>query len=186
MKFNKILCVDLEATCFKDNIFPEGEQQEIIEIGVAVLDLKTWKIEDNLGILIKPSVGYVSEFCTELTSLTYEQLKREGCANYEQGINRLNNLYGPKQKMWVSWGNYDKWAIERECKRKEVKYPFGSTHFNVKDLYAGVKGLKRGLGLGDAMNKESLPKEGRAHRGYIDARWTAQILREIMKGEIKR
>jgi len=185
-KFDKILCVDLEATCYENGAFPEGEVQDIIEIGVAELNLKTYEITNNQGILIRPNQSTVSNYCTELTSLTYKQLKSEGCPNYAQAINRLIKLYGPKNRAWASWGNYDKWGIERDCKKYAVKYPFGSTHINVKDLYTIWTGRVRGLGLGAALDQEDLSRDGRAHRGYVDAHWVAQIFRHILQGKVLR
>lgn len=185
-RLDRIVCVDLEATCYEDGIFPEGEERDIIEIGVANLDLNTWEITDNEGILIRPLNSKVSEFCTELTSLTYKQLRSEGCPTYAQAISRLIKSYGPKKRIWASWGNYDRWAVERQCKRDDVKYPFGADHWNVKSLYGAWKGIKHGIGLGRALDNEDLPREGRAHRGYVDAYWVAQILRHIMQGKVER
>lgn len=190
VKLDKIICIDLEATCYKDGIFPEGEQQDITEIGVACLNLNTWEITDNKGILIRPNHSKVSDFCTELTSLTYSQLRTEGSPTYVQGIKRFVKMYGPKSRIWASWGNYDRWAIERQCNRTcdccNCKYPLGANHWNVKSLYAAWKGIKHGIYLGTALDNEDLPREGRGHRGYVDAYWTAQILRHIMQGKVIR
>ena len=70
---DKLIVVDLEATCWKKQP-PPGQQNEIIEVGVCLLDTETLAIEDNRGILVKPTRSKVSEFCTKLTSLTQEMV----------------------------------------------------------------------------------------------------------------
>jgi inhibitor of KinA sporulation pathway (predicted exonuclease) len=76
-KLDKILVVDLEATCWNGPI-PEGMVNEIIEIGVCLLDVNTGEITDNRGIIVKPEHSVVSEFCTELTTITPELVEKEG------------------------------------------------------------------------------------------------------------
>ena len=46
---NKIIIIDLEATCW-EGIPPKGEVSEIIEIGICLLDTLTGEISDNRGI----------------------------------------------------------------------------------------------------------------------------------------
>lgn len=182
-KFNKIICIDLESTCYENDVWPEGEKQDIIEIGVAVLHTDNWKITDNRGILIRPTRSKVSEFCTKLTTLTYEKLRTEGSPNFEQGLKRFVNEYGPKNYPWASWGNWDRWAFSRQCDDLSLSYPFGSNHFNVKALWSCWKGGNTGIGyLGDVVRHEGLPDDGTPHRGDTDARWCAEILGKILKG----
>ena len=65
--------IDLEATCWKGPV-PEGQVNEIIEIGICQLDVNTGEISKNKGILIQPQRSEVSPFCTELTTITQELL----------------------------------------------------------------------------------------------------------------
>jgi inhibitor of KinA sporulation pathway (predicted exonuclease) len=74
---DNILIIDLEATCWDDRP-PRGQESEIIEIGVCIMDAKTGKISQNEGILVKPQYSKVSPFCTELTSITQKMLDDEG------------------------------------------------------------------------------------------------------------
>lgn len=74
---DKIIIIDLEATCWQSTV-PAGQENEIIEIGLAVLDAKTGKITQNKGILIKPQRSSVSPFCTELTTITQDVLDQKG------------------------------------------------------------------------------------------------------------
>ncbi|QYS89362.1 hypothetical protein [Flavobacterium davisii] len=47
---DKILVVDIEATCWEGKL-PEGMISDIIEIGVCLLDVQTGEISDNREIL---------------------------------------------------------------------------------------------------------------------------------------
>lgn len=69
-----IVIIDLEATCWNDRP-PRGQQSEIIEIGVCLMDAKTGAVLQNEGILVKPRFSTVSPFCTELTSITQHMLE---------------------------------------------------------------------------------------------------------------
>lgn len=183
-KFDHILVVDLEATCYENDIFPEGETSEIIEIGIAELEISSGKILRNESILVRPTRSRVSNYCTELTSLTYKQLKSEGCANFPQAVRRLIKGFGPKKRIWAAWGNSDKWKFESDCKHWEIKYPFGSTYINIKDLYSLYCRMRCAMGLEKVLTKENIPKDGRAHRGYVDAKWAAMVLSRILwKGD---
>lgn len=52
-KLDKVLVVDIEATCW-EGANPPGMENDIIEIGVCLLDVNSGEITDNLGILVKP------------------------------------------------------------------------------------------------------------------------------------
>lgn len=50
---NNFIIIDLEATCW-DGPVPAGQKNEIIEIGICMLDPTTGNITKNQGILVKP------------------------------------------------------------------------------------------------------------------------------------
>ena len=52
-KLDKVLVVDIEATCW-EGANPPGMANDIIEIGVCLLDVNSAEITDNRGILVKP------------------------------------------------------------------------------------------------------------------------------------
>lgn len=88
-----ILVVDLEATCWKTRPNPPpGQSHEIIEIGWAILDTESDPptITSNGTFLVKPVRSIVSEFCTELTTITPELLEAEGMT-LEEAFRRLIN-----------------------------------------------------------------------------------------------
>ena len=63
----QILVIDLEATCWKDP--HEAWYQEVIEIGVTPVDLKSRTLNDSESIIVAPTTGYISEYCTKLRAL---------------------------------------------------------------------------------------------------------------------
>ena len=76
-KLDKIVIVDIESTCW-EGATPEGMVNEIIEIGICLLDISTGEIADNKGILVSTDKSTVSSFCTELTTITQEMLDSNG------------------------------------------------------------------------------------------------------------
>jgi inhibitor of KinA sporulation pathway (predicted exonuclease) len=70
-----VLVVDVEATCWEGSP-PEGEENEIIEIGLCLLDVKSGERRERESMLVRPERSRVSAFCTELTTLTQEQVEQ--------------------------------------------------------------------------------------------------------------
>ena len=81
---DSINVIDVEATCWEGNP-PPGQRQEIIEIGVCPLEVSTGRRLEKRSILVRPERSRVSAFCTNLTTLTQQQVERgtsfrEACA----------------------------------------------------------------------------------------------------------
>jgi inhibitor of KinA sporulation pathway (predicted exonuclease) len=95
----------------------------------------------------------------------------------------LKDEYNSKKRMWVSWGDYDRVAFERECKYKGIPYPFGRTHTNLKEWFAFIYGLKQAPGVSNALKKLDIEFYGTMHRGVDDAFNTALILQKMLKTE---
>jgi inhibitor of KinA sporulation pathway (predicted exonuclease) len=169
-----IIIVDLEATCWNGAI-PKGQVNEIIEIGICVLNTETGEISQNEGILIKPELSEISEFCTELTTITQEMVDTEGISFYE-ACTKLRIEYNPKQYTWASYGQYDLNMLKKQCKLRGVEYPMGHEHINVKTTFTEVKGLRKKVGMKGALNILKIPLDGTHHRGVDDARNIAKVL----------
>ena len=131
MKHTKnIIIVDLEATCWNGKV-PDGQVNEIIEIGICILHTNSGEITQNQGILIKPERSEVSPFCTELTTITQELLDTEGIS-FEAACTKLRKEYNPKHYTWASYGQYDLNMLKKQCSIRKVEYPMGHDHINVK------------------------------------------------------
>jgi inhibitor of KinA sporulation pathway (predicted exonuclease) len=176
-KLDKILVIDLEATCWAGDP-PPGQDHEIIEIGLCLLDVATCQRTENRSILVRPEHSTVSKYCTSLTTLTQEQVAagmslREACRILEKD-------YQSGKRLWASYGDYDRKQFQKECEAHGLDYPFGDGHINVKSLFAAVYNLKKEVGLDRAMKKLGFPLEGTHHRGGDDAWNIARILGHIL------
>ena len=84
----------------------------------------------------------------------------------------------------VSWGDFDKKQLQKECETWWIKWPF-SEHINAKELY--VKKLSRKpCGLDKACRITGLKFEGTHHRGIDDAKMVAKIFKILMTEEYKK
>ena len=68
-KLDQIIVLDIEATCWEGEI-PRGQENEIIEVGLCLLEPKTGERSAKASYLVRPERSKVSEFCTRLTTLT--------------------------------------------------------------------------------------------------------------------
>lgn len=181
MHSDRLNVVDLEATCWKGPP-PEGMEQEIIEIGICTVDTDDDAIVDQESILIPPQVGYISDYCTELTSLTSEQLERKGEALVD-ACERLQREYKSSKYPWASWGDWDRFQFREECDRKNIEYPFSRTHINLKVLHAMHRGLRNAKSLARALDHEGFDFKGQPHRGIDDAKNAARIACTLMSDD---
>jgi inhibitor of KinA sporulation pathway (predicted exonuclease) len=170
---NAIVVVDVEATCWPKEP-PPGQQSEIIEIGVAVVDLDTLEIAETGSILVKPTRSKISPFCTQLTTLT--QADVDAGVSFHEACATLQQTYHTHERAWGSWGNYDRRMFETQCASFYVDYPFSAIHVNLKSLFAEKYRLHRQIGMVRALEAVKLPLEGTHHRGGDDARNIARLL----------
>jgi inhibitor of KinA sporulation pathway (predicted exonuclease) len=174
---DKIIVIDLESTCW-DGPPPQGQISEIIEVGIATVDVKSLDRGDRRSILIRPVKSQVSEFCTQLTTLTADDLA--GGVTLADAVKVLKKEYRSQDRTWASWGDYDRRQFERVCKEFGVGYPFGITHVNVKSVFALAHGLDREVGMDGALQHIGAPLEGTHHRGGDDAWNIAALLSGLL------
>ena len=178
-KLDKILVIDLEATCW-DGEPPPGQQSEIIEIGLCVLDVSSGERSEPRAILVKPQRSTLSDFCVQLTTLTPDMLA--GGINFTEACSLLMNDYQSQNRTWASYGDYDRLQFMRQCEAWGLPYPFGRSHINVKNLLALQFGLKREVNLQKGTDLLGLPFEGTIHRGVDDAWNIAAVLARVLLG----
>ncbi|MBP0017579.1 MAG: exonuclease domain-containing protein [Cyanobacteria bacterium SBLK] len=177
VKLDRLLVIDIEATCWKKSPPPEQEN-EIIEVGIATIDLTTKIIEEKVSILVKPQCSTVSTFCTDLTTLTQDRV--DAGVSFADACLRLRKEYLSEKRVWASYGDYDRRMFEKQCKARGIRYPFGVRHLNVKTLFAIARGLPREVGMARALEMLDLPLEGTHHRGHDDAWNIAKILLKLI------
>ena len=176
-KLDKIIVVDVESTCWQDSK-PAGQESDIIEIGICTLDVALGQRLEKESILVKPERSSVSEFCTQLTTLTQAQVE-QGIA-FEAACLILKKKYLSKERIWASYGDYDRRQFERQCQSLQVSYPFDTRHINVKSLFAIIHALPQEVGMDKALELLNLPLEGTHHRGGDDAWNIAAILSRLL------
>jgi inhibitor of KinA sporulation pathway (predicted exonuclease) len=164
--------VDVEATCWPGSP-PRGAVGEIIEIGLTVVDLSTVERVERHRILVRPARSEVSDFCTELTGLTREEV--DGGLSFGEACRLLAAEHGSGARPWASWGDYDRHQFTRQCGATRTPYPFGRRHTNAKAVFTAVHGLRKRPGMAQALEIAGLPLEGRHHRGEDDA-WNIAAL----------
>ena len=178
-KLDKILVIDVEATCWEDDP-PEGQVSEIIEIGLCVLDVATGEREPPRAIMVKPQHSNLSEYCIQLTTITPEMLA-DGM-HFAEACDLLREEYGSHQRTWASYGDYDRLQFVKQCEAWGIPYPFGRSHINVKNLLALQLGLKKEVGLHVGTSLLGLTFEGTLHRGVDDAWNIAAVLERVLFG----
>lgn len=180
IRVDKLVVVDLEATCWKKEP-PPGQQHEIIEVGVCLLPVDTLEIQDNRGILVRPTRSTVSEFCTKLTSLTQDMV--DGGVSFAEACATLEADYDSKHRIWLSWGGYDLRMFKAQCASFEVPYPFSDHHVDLKGVFAALRNKGKRVGMARALKMLEINLEGRHHRGGDDAYNTAKILEFLYRNE---
>jgi len=176
-RLDQILVVDLECTCWEGDP-PPGQSGEIIEIGICLLDINTLARSMKDAILVRPERSQVSPFCTQLTTLTQEQV--DSGISFEAACQQLRKVYQAGDRTWASFGDFDRRQFERQCQQTGVRYPFGRTHLNVKNLLALALNEPYELGMDQALKRVGLPLEGTHHRGVDDAWNIAQLLAMLL------
>ena len=185
-RLDRILVIDVESTCWEGPP-PRGQMSEIIEIGLCVLDVARLEPLETRAILVRPQQSEVSDFCTRLTSITPEMLSN--AITLGQAMDVLRREYHPGDRVFASWGDYDRNQFKRNCDFYGLEYPFGPTHWNVKTFFGLVLGMEREIGIDAACDLLGLPFAGTHHRGVDDAVNITAILRELLmrsRGEITK
>lgn len=178
-RYDSIIVVDIECTCWERHA-PPGEVNEIIEIGVCRLKPGTGERLDKRSLFIKPQRSSVSAFCTELTSITQAQVDKG--MTFAEACSILEKEFKTRQRVWASYGDYDRQQFERQCRELEVNYPFSASHLNIKTLFTLIRGMKHDVGMAQAMEHLALPMEGRHHRGDDDA-WNVALMLHLLLTE---
>jgi len=174
-KLDTLLIIDIEATCWEAGKKPPGMQSEIIEVGICTFDLRTWQPKEKFQIVVTPLMSEVSKFCTSLTSWTQKKLEAQGVPLHT-AVQILQTEFASNKRVWASWGDYDRWMFEADCRRKGLSYPFNRKHINLKTIYAIHNSLPREVGMSTALTFSMLKLEGTHHIGMDDAWNIGRIL----------
>lgn len=176
-----MLLVDLEATTSGDTPAPgepviAGDDCEIIEIGVVVLDLEGGQAQPTaeFSSVVRPVLNpTLTQFCTRYTGI--RQAEVDAAPSYPEAsvaltefVSQLDTL--PGGWSWGSWGASDLELLEREATRNGCMNPLpADRHFDLKAAFQAMRGERGGTGQKDALERLGLPPLAKAHRAYGDA-----------------
>lgn len=179
---DEILVVDLETTCFEDQR-PETVT-DIIEIGVAHLDVERLTVVKNWGIFVKNGRTMVTPYCTNLNGITQEQLNLHGLPIQE--ALRTLEVEESRARTWASWGNFDRKKLEMDTHDMMLRYPMSPRHINVKTLFTILYNRPKEPGMDEAIQwlhdnvSPHWQLKGRHHSGKDDANNIALILAHLI------
>lgn len=171
----KINVIDLEATCWNTHV---DTPSEIIQIGISQLDTVKNTITPPYSVLVKPEESFkLSDFCTELTGLTNNQIFGEG-STLHQALLELDREFRVSEFPWASWGDYDRRMFATEFERKHIHpHKLYAQHLNVKLMFHVLTG--KNVGMPNGLKHLGIELEGRHHDGGDDAYNIAKILKEL-------
>lgn len=182
-KLDRIVVVDIEATAWENEdgtkTPPKGQRNDIIEIGACFLDTQTGKISQKTSYIVKPRNSIMSPFIIKLTGLTQEDVNKG--IPFSDACNKLSKEFGTRNRIWASWGDYDRNHFIRDAEFYDARYPFGPRHINAKTLFSLVNGLTKEIGLLKALDYYDFEFKGTQHRGHDDAFNIAKVLWKTLK-----
>jgi inhibitor of KinA sporulation pathway (predicted exonuclease) len=184
-----VYVVDCEATCWETKQEQGNQPNEVIEIGICVLELKTGKILDPSGYVVKPLHTKVSPFCTKLTGWTQAEID-EGSAIQDVLHAIAADYHMTKDHIWFSCGEYDRVKLGSSgrgslmdlygIKRESNPFAWMRAHVNIKTLFAMKHKLGREMGMDKMLAHIGEPLEGQHHKGVDDAYNIAKIVRSVL------
>ena len=166
----KINVIDIEATCWDSPEERNDQPNETIEIGITEVDLSNLKTNRSENIYIIPRDSTISEFCTKLTGITPGQIAGEGIS-FHKATSILKTTFRIHNRHWISWGDYDRDQLRRDCDRNNLVYNkiFFKRYTNFKTVFAMLYGLPKELGVEAALAHVNLKFVGQLHSGKDDS-----------------
>ncbi len=181
--FDTVNVLDAELTCYPDNLFPPGEQKEIIQIGLSMVDLPSLTIIQRVSIPVVPVMSKVSQFCTDLTGWTEARLRRQGVP-FAEACRRLAK-YGAVGRLLITDSDDELEPFRSQCAATGVQYPFGSNVLNLSTVFTLMANQRRNLSLTAKLAQCGLTFEGMPHRADVDAFNLARLFIELVsKGRL--
>jgi inhibitor of KinA sporulation pathway (predicted exonuclease) len=162
------LSVDVERTCW-DGDPPDGMRPEIIQIGLVEVDFDNLRLGREARMFVRPYLSTVSPYCTSITGITPEILKREG-RPFAEVLRTIAKDWGPAHKSLLSWGS-DWHGIEAECRENGYVNPFPAEGaINIGQAFTLLHGARSRLGLYAALEAVGIEPVGSRHDGLDDAK----------------
>ncbi|XP_054126788.1 ERI1 exoribonuclease 2 [Melozone crissalis] len=192
-RFAFLIVLDFEATCWGDR---DRRGPEIIEFPAVLLNTSTGAIESEFHMYVQPQEHPIlSEFCTELTGITQNQVDQGVPLNIclSQFMKWIQKIQKEKKIMFstdsqsnatseakacafVTWTDWDLGVcLHYECRRKQLRKPdILNSWIDLKATYRAFYNRKP-KGLNGALQDLGIVFEGREHSGLDDSRNTARL-----------
>lgn len=199
MAKDKILVIDLELTCYEDNKFPEKEVPDIIEIGIAEIDIRKKEIIRRKQFYVKPERSTISAYCTSLTGITPQIIRKQGI-DFKEACRLLIQKFGSTNKAWAGFGDdilsfksqveymlyeqlkeYIQNSKNPEQTEQNIWYNDPTSYSYIDISLLAKSRTWDSLSLDKTMEKMGLQFIGRKHSAYDDAYNTARVLLELLK-----
>lgn len=167
---------DLEATCWRSR---RPRKVEVIEIGAVKVD-ENLNIIDEFCSFVKPKLHpEVSDFCTQLTSITQADVDRAD--RFDDVILDFEDWMRPREvrAVLMSWGEFDKRQLHNDAQLHNMELPWLRYHACLQQHYSRWKGSKNQIGLKTALELEGLSYAGTQHRAIEDARNMARLFQTV-------
>lgn len=179
-RISKIIVFDLEMTCWedRDKTMREGE---IIEFGAVPLNIHDSIVELDLGFssLIKPVKTEISNYCTELTGITQDDILKSA-KPFDEVMRTVDKKFSSNYPSGA-WGNVDIKKLKSACKEYSVKMPISEDCVNLKTMTCMLMGRSRPVGLDKILDELGIKPSGTRHRALVDSIDTAFAFLKALK-----
>lgn len=179
-KPKSILAIDVAVSAWKEpKDQPAGQRNEIIEICAVPIILSDLIIQEPISFFIKPKTCKISQFCTDITTITQEDVN-DGIS-FQSACEFLMKKLDSKTTPWYSWSLFDKKMFQYQCNEMKCQYPFGAGHTSFNSLFATIMGLDKEPALEEAIRMFNFEFEGTHHRAASDSVNLARLIVECFR-----
>lgn len=168
--------LDLEWDSFNQGEYSRTKPQ-ILEIGAAVADLDTLRVEQTFGCFVRPPNVDISLLAASITGISRNDLL--SAKRLPEVLAEVEDFLNPKDHRCVAWGD-DTEVLRQAAVPYRISSPFRKgmdLSFLFRDLFL----LDRQLSVKDALIFLGLPFDGACHSALLDAVNTAYIHMEIIR-----
>jgi inhibitor of KinA sporulation pathway (predicted exonuclease) len=181
VRLDRLVVFDLEETCWEGEP-PDGEFPEIIQIGaVEVLVRGEPRLGRSINLTVRPRRSTVSAFCTSLTGLTANTLRR--AQPFPEAVRTLQKAFSMSAQTWAAWGR-DDLTLARDFAKEDMEPPAMGGFLNLSALHGMLVGAAKPANLSVALQDYGMTFEGRPHDALYDAVNTARIFM-AMSGRVR-
>lgn len=160
---------------------------EIVEIGAVKVNSK-YEIIDTFQVLIKPRAYPELNYSVhKVIPLEMEEIRQKG-VSFAQAVKEFFHWCGEEEYRFCTWGSMDLTELQRNLKHFKVEVPLKTPiyYYDIQKCYGLEYPAEKGMSaLEDAVTKLGIEKSEQFHRAADDARYTAEVLKQLDKRIMK-